>query len=180
MREKLDVPNLSQPDSIFDLINFRISEFYGVSGSLVTRICEGEFGVTREEWQFIAMLAHLGPLSPSELARRTTVDRAQASRTLRALSQKRLIFRQRVPGDGRRALVGLHDSGLVLYKRLFPRAREVHDAVLSTLSVRERQVLATCLGKMQVRALEVANNGLVSAQANRRRGGSKRNWLGAL
>ena len=75
------LPNLQNPSSIFDLLNFRVSEFYGVSGSLVTKLCEGEFGVTREEWQFIAMLAHLGPLAPSDLAQRTTVDRSQASRT---------------------------------------------------------------------------------------------------
>jgi DNA-binding MarR family transcriptional regulator len=169
-------PNLHNPASIFDLLNFRVSEFYGVSGSLVTKLCEGEFGVTREEWQFIAMLAHLGPLAPSELAQRTTVDRSQASRTLRALSAKKLIYRQRVPGDGRRALVGLKDSGNKLYAELFPRAAQVHHAVLDSLSANEVKVLSRCLEKIHARALVVAQSDLVRVHADRRHGGSKRLW----
>jgi DNA-binding MarR family transcriptional regulator len=170
-------PNLQHPASIFDLLNFRVSEFYGVSGSLVTKLCEGEFGVTREEWQFIAMLAHLGPLAPSELAQRTTVDRSQASRTLRSLSQKKLIYRQNVPGDGRRALVGLQDSGKKLYADFFPRAAQVHHAVIEALSANEVKVLARCLEKIHIRALEVAAGTLVSGRANRRYGGSRQHWV---
>jgi DNA-binding MarR family transcriptional regulator len=169
-------PNLQTPASIFDLLNFRVSEFYGVSGSMVTKLCEGEFGVTREEWQFIAMLAHLGPLAPSELAQRTTVDRSQASRTLRALSTKKLIYRQTVPGDRRRALVGLKDSGKKLYAELFPRAAQVHHAVLEALSANEIKVLSRCLEKIHARALVVAQSDLVRVQADRRHGGSRRLW----
>jgi DNA-binding MarR family transcriptional regulator len=169
-------PNLQNPSSIFDLLNFRVSEFYGVSGSLVTKLAEGEFGVTREEWQFIAMLAHLGPLAPSELAQRTTVDRSQASRTLRALSEKKLIYRQTVPGDARRALVGLKESGKKLYADFFPRAAQVHHAVLECLSANEIRVLARCLDKIHARALHVAQSDLVQVQADRRHGGSRKLW----
>ena len=108
-------PNLLKPKSIFDLLNFRIAEFYGVSGSLVTRMCEGSYGITREAWQVIAMLAALGPMSPSALATKTTIDRSQASKTLKGLSSKKLIFRRAVPGDGRRAIIGLTASGQALY-----------------------------------------------------------------
>ena len=89
-------PNFQRPGSIFDLVNFRAGEFLGYSGSIVTRLCEGQFGVTREEWQIMAMLAALGPMSPSELAERTTIDRGQCSRTPRGLMNKRLTFRRRV------------------------------------------------------------------------------------
>ncbi len=169
-------PNLQHPASIFDLLNFRIAEFYGVSGSLVTRLCEGEFGITREEWQFIAMLAHLGPMAPSELAQRTTVDRSQASRTLRSLSLKKLTYRQTVPEDRRRALVGLREAGRVLYASMFPRAIQVHHAVLASLSAHEVKVLARCLNKIHQRALAVESSTMVSAQADRRHGGSRRQW----
>jgi len=81
---QIQLPNFENPQSIFDLLNFRVSEFMGLSGSLVTRICENEYGITREEWQFVAMLAELNAMSPSDLAARTTVDRSQASKTLRA------------------------------------------------------------------------------------------------
>lgn len=176
----LDTPNLASPASIFDLLNFRVAEFYGVSGSLVTRLCEGEFGVTREEWQFIAMLAALGSLSPSELAARTTVDRSQGSKTLRGLQAKKLIFRETVPGDGRRARVGLTEDGWALYVRVFPRVVEVHTAMLSALDGAEMAVLARCLRKMQETAEAVSRSGLVAVPADRRHGGSRSTWMAGL
>ena len=86
-------PNFKDPQSIFDLFNFVVYEFLSLSGSVVTRICEGDIGITREEWQFVAMLAKLGEMSPSDLASRTTIDRSQASKTLRTLMAKGLVDR---------------------------------------------------------------------------------------
>jgi DNA-binding MarR family transcriptional regulator len=148
------VPKLGQPDTIFDLLNFRMSELYSVSGSLVTRMCEGEFGITREEWAFIAMMAALGPQSPTELAAQTTADRSQTARTIRTLTEKKLVLRDAVAGDRRRAIIRLSAAGQAMYRRVFPRVVEVHQAVLAGLSAEEVDVLARCICKMQVSALE--------------------------
>eukprot|EP01034_Spumella_vulgaris_P027967 gene27967-34757_t len=136
------LPEFEDPKSIFDLLNFQLSELLGISGSLVTRICENEYGITREEWQFLAMLAELNAMSPSDLAARTTVDRSQASKTLRGLMSKGLVERQRVPGDGRRALVLLSQAGSNLFAQLFPRVVQVHHEVLQDLAPAQRQDLA--------------------------------------
>lgn len=170
------IPDLAEPHSIFDLLNFRISEFYTLSGSMVTRLCEGELGITREEWQFVAMLAALGSMSPSQLAAYTTVDRSQASRTLRALVEKQLVKRLPVPGDGRRSRIELTAAGRAMYQRAFPRVLQVHQAVVSALDRHELKVLARCLAKLQARVLEVHESGLIEAQADRRRGGSRSSW----
>lgn len=170
------IPRLGQPGTIFDLLNFRVSEVYNVSGSLVTRLCEGEFGITREEWAFLAMMAALGPLSPSELATQTTADRSQTSKTLRNLASKKLIHRDPVANDRRRAIVRLSSSGMAMYRKVFPRVVEIHHAVLSGLSEHELEVLARCIWKMQVRVLEVEKGGLVAAHAHRRSGGSRNSW----
>jgi DNA-binding MarR family transcriptional regulator len=169
-------PDLLRPTSIFDLLNFRIAEFYGLSGSLVTRMCEGSYGITREAWQFIAMLAALGAMSPSDLAARTTVDRSQASKTLKGLSAKKLIYRRTVEGDGRRAIVGLTASGQAMYEQVFPKVVEVHHSVLSELSTREKKVLSACLLKIQRGAALATAMGLVDAHADRRHGGSRASW----
>jgi DNA-binding MarR family transcriptional regulator len=171
-------PNLIAPSTIFDLLNFRIAEFFGLSGSLVTRLCEGRYGITREAWQFIAMLAALGPMSPSELATKTTVDRSQVSKTLKTLSAKKLITRQIVPGDARRITISLNDPGRALYKKVFPKVVEVHHSVLVELTEKEKKVLAKCLVKMQQGAQRAVGMGLVSVAADRRHGGSRVSWPG--
>jgi DNA-binding MarR family transcriptional regulator len=170
-------PNLIAPTTIFDLLNFRIAEFFGLSGSLVTRLCEGQYGITREAWQFIAMLAALGPTSPSDIATRTTVDRSQVSKTLKTLSAKKLIARQAVPGDGRRVTITLTDSGRALYHKVFPKVVEVHHLVLAELTEQEKKVLAKCLLKMQLGAQSATGMGLVNVAADRRHGGSRVSWL---
>jgi DNA-binding MarR family transcriptional regulator len=170
------VPNLIAPSTIFDLLNFRIAEFYGLSGSLVTRLCEGRYGITREAWQFIAMLAALGPMSPSDLATKTTVDRSQVSKTLKTLSTKKLINRQIVPGDARRITISLNESGRALYEKVFPKVVEVHHSVLDELTENEKKVLGKCLVKMQQGAQRAVGMGLVSVAADRRHGGSRVSW----
>ena len=123
------MPNFKDPQSIFDLLNFVVFEFVSLSGSVVTRICEGDMGITREEWQFVAMLAKLGGMSPSDLASRTTVDRSQASKTLRTLEVKGLVNRHQVQGDGRRAIIGLTQQGLALYAEFFPKVVHLHNEI---------------------------------------------------
>ncbi|MBO9642306.1 MAG: MarR family transcriptional regulator [Pseudacidovorax sp.] len=171
------IPALGQPRTIFDLLNFRISEFYNVAGSLVTRMCEGEFGITREEWAFLAIMAALGPVSPSDLARQSTADRSQTSKAIRHLVERGLIQRETVPTDRRRAVVQMTARGMAMYRKVFPRVVHIHRELLCTLDADEQAVLARCIQKVQVRALEVERDGLVDATTDRRKGGSRRTQI---
>ena len=170
------LPHFENPQSIFDLLNFQLHEFLGISGSLVTRICENEYGITREEWQFAAMLAELGGMSPSDLAARTTVDRSQASKTLRGLMTKGLVDRQPVPGDGRKARVQLTEAGMQLYRQIFPRVVQVHNEVMQDLSTDERAALARAMHSLRARALAVAQRHKPEGASGRRQGGSRAIW----
>jgi DNA-binding MarR family transcriptional regulator len=172
----MDIPDFEQPQSIFDLLNFRLAEFMSLSGSLVTRMCEGEFGITRQEWQFIAMLATMGSATPSELARRTTIDRSQGSKTLRVLVDKKLIRRERFPHDRRRALIHLTERGQQLHHTVFPRTVAIHQAVMDCLDRDERRQLAQWIQRLHQRVEEVARSRIVDVPASRRKGGSRAAW----
>lgn len=170
------LPHFEDPQSIFDLLNFQLHEFLGISGSLVTRICENEYGITREEWQFVAMLAELGGMSPSDLAARTTVDRSQTSKTLRALMGKGLVDRLPVPGDGRKARVLLTETGANIYRKIFPRVAQLHNELMQGLSSAECQALAKSLQTLRARALAVAQTYKREGSIGRRQGGSRAIW----
>jgi DNA-binding MarR family transcriptional regulator len=177
---KNHLPRFESPQSIFDLLNFRVSEFMGISGSLVTRICENEYGITREEWQFVAMLAELNAISPSDLAARTTVDRSQTSKTLRGLMSKGIVERQTVPSDRRKAKVLLTEVGRHLYSEVFPRVVQVHHEILQDLSPEARRTLAQYLCAMHARAFGLAQRPKPGGAAGRRQGGSRANWKKGL
>ena len=171
------MPRFDRPASIFDLLNLTVSELIGISGSLVTRICESDHGITREEWQFMAMLASLGALSPSDLAAQTTVDRSQVSKTLKGLVHKKLVQREPVPGDGRRVRMVLSAGGQAFYDRLFPRMVQVHGELLAGFSPQECQRLAHDLVRIQANALRAAQKHWPEEPSARRQGGSRRRWL---
>ena len=48
---------LAQPAALDDLLLYRLSRLLSVGGSMVIRLCEGRFGITRREWRVIARLA---------------------------------------------------------------------------------------------------------------------------
>ncbi len=168
------VPQLSEPRNILDLLNYQLYMIESASSMNVTRLCEGDFGITRREWRFLAILAASGPLSPSELAVRAGLDRSRTSKGVMGLLSKRLLSREALPGDRRRARVALTSDGEALYARAFPRVRALNLALLDALAPAEAAVLAQLLNRLRRQAATVSRAGLVSASADRRRGGSRR------
>ena len=51
---------LASPGSLDDLLLYRINRLLSVAGSMVIRLCEGRFGITRREWRVLALLAQEG------------------------------------------------------------------------------------------------------------------------
>lgn len=170
------VPELRHPRSILDLVNYQMHLIEAVNASNVTRICEGEFGITRREWRFIALLAALGEMAPSDLALRAGLDRSRTSKALMPLLAKKLIERRSQPGDRRRATVGLTPDGRALYDRIFPRVQRINTELLAVLSDGDVRLLARVLNTLRRRAVEIVRSDLVEAQADRRHGGSRRAW----
>ncbi len=166
-------PDLNNPKSILDLINYVASELLGVSAALVTRMCEAEYGITREEWQFIAMLKTKGMMSPSDLAAATTIDASQTSKTINSMVTKGFVQRTTVAHDRRRAKVQLTDKGHALFDQVFPRVTQFHHHLLSDLTPEEKEVLAMALFKMQSRAHEVFVSSRPEQSQGRRLGGRR-------
>lgn len=169
-------PQLRHPRSVADLVNFQLHLIEATNSSTVIRICEGEFGITRREWLFLALLAAFGAMAPSQVATRAGLDRSRTSKGLVSLLAKGLVERQPHPADGRRATVALTTAGRELYSRIFPRVRKVNTDLLAVLSNDEVQTLAQLLARLQARAFEIDRAGHTAKSADRRGGGSLRVW----
>jgi DNA-binding MarR family transcriptional regulator len=175
-RTSLAAPNLAAPKTILDLPNYCLTRIADLAGSLVTRICEGEFAVTRREWRFVALLAAFGELSPSELAELGTLDRPRTSKALTSLMLKKLIQRTPAARDGRHVTVKLTATGRQLYEQIFPRSAEINLALIESLSRADRKTLGRLLAALQSRAEDLVRLGIVQVRTDRRGGGSRRRW----
>jgi DNA-binding MarR family transcriptional regulator len=172
------MPNrLDAPAALDDLLLYRLSRLVASAGSMVIRLCEGRFGITRREWRVLALLARHPGLMSSQLAERAQLDRARTSRAVTSLVGKKLVARQVGQADRRQAQLELTASGRALYGELFPLVTAIHRDLLGVLEPRQLQTLDDALELLQQRA-----ESLVAAsdlpKADRRRGGRARRTMG--
>ncbi|AUH34587.1 MarR family winged helix-turn-helix transcriptional regulator [Paracoccus tegillarcae] len=120
-----------------------------------------EFGLNREEWRLLFLLARAGRLTSSDLARRTTLDKVQVSRASQRLEKKRLITRDVPIQDRRLREYTCTEAGKRLFDKALPRVRARAEEMLSHLSTADRAALqqgvaalAVALGKGQAAEAE--------------------------
>lgn len=143
---------LRQLDTLVDMPLYRFSRLLAEAGSLVVRLCEGRFGITRREWRLLSYLAAHPGLPPSDLARLAGLDKAQCSRCVASLLDKQLVVRRSEPSDRRRATLELTDSGQQIHDALLPMARELNRELLAALTPIEVDALDQMLDRLQTQA----------------------------
>jgi len=173
----MPAPALRQPTGLDDLLLYKLSRLLSVGGSMVIRLCEGRFGITRREWRVIARLAQEQELQSSELAERIQLDRARTSRAITSLVAKQLVRRQAGASDRRQARVALTDKGRALHQALFPLVCEINRGLLSPLSAQEMRSLDAMLATLQAQADAMVQAAQLP-KADRRRGGRARLAMG--
>lgn len=164
---------LDQPRYLDDLLLYRLSRIVSTAGSMVVRLCEGRFGVTRREWRMVVALAEAGTLQPSELADRVQLDRARTSRAVTSLVGKSLVSRRVVSTDHRQAKLELTAAGHALYTAMFPLVVAINKALVHELSQAEQLAFDHSLLLIQ-RSADQQLQSSVLPHANRRLGHNRR------
>lgn len=172
----MPTPNcrLRQPQSLEDLLNYRLFRLYVASTSPVTRLMEGKWGISRREWRLLAVLAGVGKVSPSALAEQAHLDRPRTSRAISSLVAKGLAQRSVIADDARRATVSLTASGRQLFEEVFPQIARMNSRLLEAVDDELVQALDRALHVLTLRADEIGRSTEPQVRANRRAGGSRR------
>ncbi len=158
-----------------DLLLYRLSRLLAVAGSMVIRLCEGRFGITRREWRLIATLASRGELGSSQLAEHAQLDRARTSKAVGSLVEKKLLSRVARAGDRRHVQLRLTDSGQALYDALFPLVTAINGELMGALDAGEAERFDAALHRLQERAERmVAQAVLPKADRGRRQSAAAR------
>lgn len=164
------VSRLEEPATLDDLLLYRINRLLGVAGSMVIRLCEGRFGITRREWRVLALLAQDEGLLSSQLAERAQLDRARTSKAISSLVSKKLLRREPRPGDRRQASLALTDEGRALHAAMFPLVTDINRQLLAPLKAQEVAKLDAWLQALQAQADALVAHATLP-KADRRRGG---------
>ena len=143
---------LTHPVAAHDLLMYRLNRLLAVAGSLVVRLCEGGYGITRREWGLLMVLAQHPGMPPAELAQRLGLDRARTSRAITSLLAKKLLTRDAMPGDRRQAVLSLTAAGQAVHDDLFPQVKALNQDLLAGLNAGAIQALDHALADMQKQA----------------------------
>ncbi|MET4577486.1 MarR family winged helix-turn-helix transcriptional regulator [Ottowia thiooxydans] len=170
--------SFAQPATVDDLLNYRLNRLLASSGALVTRICEGRYGITRREWRLICILADHGAMSPSQLAERSHLERPRVSRHVSDLVTKKLFERVVDPDDRRRAWVNITPRGRTLHAEFFPQSVHLNNLVLSTLNEVELRAFDMAMTKLTDAADALVKSHPLPERADRRHGGRRRGSVG--
>lgn len=163
----------AQRQPLDDLLLYRLTRLLAVAGSMVIRICEGRFGITRREWRLIATLASRGELSSSQLAEHAQLDRARTSKAVGSLVAKALISRETRAGDRRQVTLALTERGRALYDELFPLVRAINAELGAALDAEEAARFDAALRRLQAQADRMLDAAvLVLPKADRGRRGA--------
>lgn len=159
MRTFPDTVALRTPRSLDDLLLYRIWRAARASNSMVTRMVEGGFGITRRELGMLGVLAQVGEVTASQFAERLHLDRASASLALRSLSEKKLVERRQDTEDRRLVHVRLSPSGQQLLDDLLPRLSRLNVDLLDGIDATHLEVFLDCLQRLEARGGELNAQG---------------------
>ena len=158
-----------------DLLLYRLSRLVSVAGSMVIRLCEGRFGITRREWRLIAVLASRGELGSSQLAEHAQLDRARTSKAVGSLVAKQLISRVAKAGDRRQVQLCLTETGQALYEELFPLVTRINADLMGALDAGDAARFDASLNLLQSKAERMVEEAVLpKADRGRRGAGSAR------
>ena len=114
-----------------------------------------EYGLSREEWRLLFLLAEAGGLDSLSLAARSSLDKVQISRAAGRLADKGLILRS-IPGNDRRLRrYEITAAGRTLFSRAFAGVEARAAQVLDAMSETDRAALSRGLDALS-RAVEQA------------------------
>nr|WP_174838571.1 MULTISPECIES: MarR family transcriptional regulator [unclassified Ruegeria] len=110
------------------------------SQTLVDVYCR-TYGLSREEWRLLFLLANAGSLTSLELAQKTSLDKVQVSRAAQKLEDKSLIRRTTSDTDRRLRVYHCTSEGQKTFETVFPKVQARAEEVFGLMTDSDRAAL---------------------------------------
>lgn len=162
-------PHSSEVLELEDLVTFRVARLSETLARGAVKLYTEGLGLGITEWRVMALLGRYAPLTANEISQRTGIDKSWISRSLVSLIAKGHVVRRADPSHGRKQLLALSPTGLAVYRRAAPRARQRHERLLDALSSEQRRRFLELLDLLQARAETILTEDLGSAAESKRK-----------
>jgi DNA-binding MarR family transcriptional regulator len=113
-------------------------------------------GLPLSDARCLGAIGAFAPLSVNELARRSNLDKGQASRAAQSLVEQGLVRKEASPDDARSVVLSLTREGTRAWQRVMDVIARRNEQITACLSDAERAVLAELLDKLLAHAHQLA------------------------
>jgi DNA-binding MarR family transcriptional regulator len=117
-------------DALIRLVSVRIVRVAELILRIGTLTFKDRFGLKPTDLRILVMLGAYQPISVNEVSRRTHIDKAWISRSLRGLLHRKLITKTAHPADSRASSLSLTRKGEALLREIAPVAEEYQRQLL--------------------------------------------------
>jgi DNA-binding MarR family transcriptional regulator len=120
---------------------YRLHVLHKLTDMQTQRAYENELGMTLSDGRCLSVIGAFGPLSVSDLASKSNLDKGQASRAAQSLVEQNFVEKGMSRSDGRGVVLSLTAKGKKLYQRVMALVENRNHEILSNLTSEEQQLL---------------------------------------
>lgn len=130
-------------DSIHGLFTYKLHAIKKLTDRITSEAFEREISLSLPEARILLNVGELGPVSISDLAIATHLDRSRVSRASDSLERRGLVRKSTNAQDGRGVQLTLTDEGRPLYEQAIAIATKCNRDILAILTAQDRRALHT-------------------------------------
>ena len=130
-------------------LTYRVLRLHHALNAQAVAILARVSGLNLGQWRTLAMIGSGDALTASDLARRTGLDPAFISRTVRSLEEAGLLRTARSDADRRVVTIELTGKGAKLHRRTLPFMQARQEALLAALAPEERDAIFRIIDKLE-------------------------------
>lgn len=135
---------------LFSFVPFQLNRLAAEVSAALSEEYQQRYGLDIPGWRILATLGFRNDACTAQfIAQCTRTHKSTISRAVTGLLERELIERVENEDDRREFRLRLTKKGRSLYHELVPRLKRKEQEILSCLSSREREQLATALGKIE-------------------------------
>lgn len=140
-----------------DFFPYRLAITSAAFSQLLVDVYQRRFGLGRDEWRLLFLLANVEVETSLDLGRNTSLDKVQVSRAANRLLKRGLIERKTSESDRRLWLYSCTSMGREMFAEVHNLVDQRSKAVLQRMSIQDRQALERGLDALQQATESVAD-----------------------
>lgn len=126
-------------------LTYRLHQLHKLTDQESQRRYFSELGFSLSDGRCLATVGSFEPLSVSELARASNLNKGQASRAAQALVERQLVEKTIDPDDGRSVVLRLTEEGRRCWEAVMDLIVTRNEEIFGCLSATQQQQLSTLL-----------------------------------